>query len=83
MRTGESGSARNSSNIQLEMPGTTETRDEAPNLPTTAPGLEAEALFLTPEPQVQLHAWFCLHCRSLATLLCWHGNAGNLGDGRR
>ena len=46
-------------------------------------GVEAEALFLTSEPEAQLPAWFYPHCRPLVTLLCWHPNAGSPGDGRR
>ncbi len=41
-------------------------------------GLEAEDVFLSPEPEVQLHAWFFLRPESLATLLFCHGNAGNV-----
>ena len=40
-------------------------------------GLEAEDVFLTPEPGVRLHGWFFPHSRPLATLLFCHGNAGN------
>jgi fermentation-respiration switch protein FrsA (DUF1100 family) len=40
-------------------------------------GLEAEEVRLTPEPGVQLHAWFFPHPQPLATLLFCHGNAGN------
>jgi fermentation-respiration switch protein FrsA (DUF1100 family) len=40
-------------------------------------GLEAEDVFLTPEPGVRLHAWFFRHPKALATLLFCHGNAGN------
>lgn len=40
--------------------------------------LEAEDVFLTPEPGVQLHAWFFPHPEPLATLLFCHGNAGNV-----
>ena len=41
-------------------------------------GLEAEDVFLKPEPGVQLHAWFFPHPGPLATLLFCHGNAGNV-----
>lgn len=41
-------------------------------------GLEAEQVQLTPEPGVQLHAWFFPHPAPLATLLFCHGNAGNV-----
>lgn len=40
-------------------------------------GLEAEDVFLTPEPGVRLHGWFFPHSKPLATLLFCHGNAGN------
>ena len=40
--------------------------------------LEAEDVFLTPEPGVQLHAWFFPHPEPLASLLFCHGNAGNV-----
>ena len=40
--------------------------------------LEAEDILLTPEPGVQLHAWFFPHPELLATLLFCHGNAGNI-----
>lgn len=40
--------------------------------------LEAEDVFLTPEPGVQLHAWFFPHPQPLATFLFCHGNAGNV-----
>jgi fermentation-respiration switch protein FrsA (DUF1100 family) len=40
-------------------------------------GLEAEEVTLTPEPEVQLHAWFFPRSNPLATLLFCHGNAGN------
>jgi fermentation-respiration switch protein FrsA (DUF1100 family) len=40
-------------------------------------GMEAEEVHLTPEPGVQLHAWFFPHPRPLASLLFCHGNAGN------
>jgi fermentation-respiration switch protein FrsA (DUF1100 family) len=40
--------------------------------------LEAEDVLLTPEPGVQLHAWFFPHPEPLATLLFCHGNAGNV-----
>lgn len=40
--------------------------------------LEAEDVFLTPEPGVQLHAWFFPRPEPLATLLFCHGNAGNV-----
>jgi fermentation-respiration switch protein FrsA (DUF1100 family) len=39
--------------------------------------LEAEEVHLTPEPGVDLHAWFFPHPKPLATLLFCHGNAGN------
>ncbi len=41
-------------------------------------GLSAEDVWLTPEPEVKLHAWFFPHPRPLATLLFCHGNAGNV-----
>jgi fermentation-respiration switch protein FrsA (DUF1100 family) len=41
-------------------------------------GLEAEDLLLTPEPGVQLHAWFFPRSEPLATFLFCHGNAGNV-----
>lgn len=41
-------------------------------------GLEAEDVFLSPEPGVQLHAWFFPRSEPLATLLFCHGNAGNV-----
>ncbi len=41
-------------------------------------GLEAEDVFLTPEPGVQLHGWFFPRSKPLATLLFCHGNAGNV-----
>jgi len=41
-------------------------------------GLEAEDVFLSPEPGVQLHAWFFPRSEPLATLLFCHGNAGNI-----
>lgn len=41
-------------------------------------GLEAQEVFLTPEPGVQLHAWFFRCTKPLATLLFCHGNAGNV-----
>jgi len=41
-------------------------------------GLEAEQVLLTPEPGVQLHAWFFPRSAPLATLLFCHGNAGNV-----
>jgi fermentation-respiration switch protein FrsA (DUF1100 family) len=40
-------------------------------------GMEAEEVYLTPEPGVQLHAWFFPHPSPLASLLFCHGNAGN------
>jgi fermentation-respiration switch protein FrsA (DUF1100 family) len=40
--------------------------------------LEAEDIWLTPEPEVRLHAWFFRHPEPLATLLFCHGNAGNV-----
>jgi len=40
--------------------------------------LQAEDVFLAPEPGVQLHAWFFPHPEPLATLLFCHGNAGNV-----
>lgn len=40
--------------------------------------LESEEVFLTPEPGVQLHAWFFPHPEPLASLLFCHGNAGNV-----
>ncbi len=41
-------------------------------------GLRAEDVYLTPEPGVQLHAWFFPLPAPLATLLFCHGNAGNV-----
>jgi fermentation-respiration switch protein FrsA (DUF1100 family) len=41
-------------------------------------GMEAEEIYLTPEPGVQLHAWFFPHPSPSATLLFCHGNAGNV-----
>jgi fermentation-respiration switch protein FrsA (DUF1100 family) len=41
-------------------------------------GLEAQEVHLSPEPGVQLHAWFFPHQNPLATLLFCHGNAGNV-----
>ncbi len=41
-------------------------------------GLAAEEARLTPEPGVQLHAWFFPRTDPLATLLFCHGNAGNV-----
>jgi fermentation-respiration switch protein FrsA (DUF1100 family) len=40
-------------------------------------GLTAEEVYLSPEPGVQLHAWFFPRPDPLATLLFCHGNAGN------
>jgi len=40
--------------------------------------LEAEDVWLSPEPGVQLHAWFFPRAEPLATLLFCHGNAGNV-----
>ncbi len=41
-------------------------------------GLEAEEIHLSPEPDVQLHAWFFPRTNAQATLLFCHGNAGNV-----
>jgi fermentation-respiration switch protein FrsA (DUF1100 family) len=41
-------------------------------------GLEAEEMFLVPEPGVALHAWFFPLPALRATLLFCHGNAGNV-----
>jgi fermentation-respiration switch protein FrsA (DUF1100 family) len=41
-------------------------------------GLRAEEILLTPEPSVQLHAWFFPRPDPLAALLFCHGNAGNV-----
>lgn len=41
-------------------------------------GLEAEDVFLTPEPGVRLHSWFFPRPKPLATLLFCHGNTGNV-----
>ena len=41
-------------------------------------GLEAEEMFLVPEPGVALHAWFFPLPAPRATLLFCHGNAGNI-----
>lgn len=41
-------------------------------------GLEAEEVQLSPEPGIELHAWFFPHPAPLATLLFCHGNAGNV-----
>ena len=40
--------------------------------------LEAEDVWLVPEPGVQLHAWFFPRSEPLATFLFCHGNAGNV-----
>jgi fermentation-respiration switch protein FrsA (DUF1100 family) len=41
-------------------------------------GLEAEEIYLSPEPDVKLHAWFFPRTNAQATLLFCHGNAGNV-----
>jgi len=41
-------------------------------------GLEADEVTLTPEPGVQIHAWFFPVEDPLASLLFCHGNAGNV-----
>ena len=46
-------------------------------------GLEAEDVFLTTEPRVQLHAWFFPHPEPLTTLLLCRDNAGNVSLRRR
>ena len=46
-------------------------------------GLEAEDVFLAPEPGAQLHAWFLPHPKPLATLRLCRDNAGSVGHGRR
>jgi len=40
--------------------------------------LDAEDVFLAPDPEVELHAWFFPHPEPLASLLFCHGNAGNV-----
>lgn len=46
-------------------------------------GLEAEHVFLMPEPGVPLHAWFLPHRKPLATLLLCHDNTRSADLGRR
>lgn len=41
-------------------------------------GLQAEDVLLSPEPDVELHAWFFTRSEAIATLLFCHGNAGNV-----
>jgi uncharacterized protein len=43
-------------------------------------GLAFEDVFLTTQDGLQLHGWFIPHQESRATLVWFHGNAGNISD---
>ncbi|MBM4299667.1 MAG: alpha/beta hydrolase [Deltaproteobacteria bacterium] len=43
-----------------------------------AAGLAFDDLFFTTEDNVRLHGWFVRHPKAMATLIWFHGNAGNI-----
>jgi fermentation-respiration switch protein FrsA (DUF1100 family) len=51
---------------------------EIPRTPREA-GLEFEDLFFETEDGLKLNGWYIRHPRPIATLLWFHGNAGNIG----